>query len=70
MEIKKISDKLCFEVKAQDKCPHGKKRTSSSCSNDCAKVVVTGATALDIVTNFRKTCKARTYYTCSTSHLF
>lgn len=71
MQIKKISEKLSFDVEAQDKCPHGKSRRNAACSTDCKKETWSGANAIyyNKGGDWRYFCKKTTTYSCSTSHL-
>ena len=71
MTIKKISQKLKFDVEAQDCCPDGWFRFSENCSNDCEKVTWSGANAFKVLQggDWRVLCTKETTYSCATSHL-
>lgn len=73
MKIKKISEKLSFDIEAQaSKCPHGKTRMNKDCSTDCASTSWSGANAFYanvIGGDWKYWCKKSTTYSCSTSHL-
>ena len=72
MEIKKITNKLNFDVEAQQ-CNHGSSTTEGGCHADCSKTTYTGASFLDVWefwTKHRPTnCHSHTTYTCSWSCL-
>lgn len=76
MEIKKITNKLSFEVEAQDNCRHGNKRLKSSCSSDCktaAFAMETGQMVRDYYCNNGPANKCYFWgynYSCETSCLF
>lgn len=69
MKIKKIQDKLNFDVEVQDKCPqHGNTRWWASCSSDCALTVWNGMNAwfIDTDADWSEFCKKETTYSCAT----
>ena len=66
MEIKKISDKINFDVEAQ--CTHGESSTKGGCHADCKKTRWISASLVDAIQPNRQAvlqCKMETYYTCS-----
>lgn len=76
MKIKKITEKLDFDVEAQAKkikCPfHPNKKTTQSCAYDCKHTNWSGSNALAVAMNpklYKLLCKKSTYYDCSVSHL-
>lgn len=71
MKIKKISEKLSFDVEAQRKCPDGKTSLFASCATDCKKVNWSYSTAIlwYFTSKYRNLCKKSTTYSCSTSHM-
>lgn len=68
MQIKKITQKLQFEVEVQDKCPHGKIRFSESCSSDCAEHTYGEYGSYMYYKGYAEVCPRFTTYTCATMH--
>ena len=74
MEIKKITNKLSFEVEAQDTCQHGKWRKNPACSRDCTENALARSNANDWYAHkngWLADCDCyiiATYQCCQTSH--
>ena len=65
MEIKKISDKLNFDVESQ--CKHGTSSSKGGCKADCKKSKWVAASWLHSKLKAYRflNCRKSTYYTCS-----
>lgn len=77
MEIRKIEEKLDFEVEAQDYCVHNEWRLFVWCSSDCVEGQVwcnstPSRMALEGILGevYRDSCYTRNVYGCATLHLF